>query len=179
MYTKEPVWLCPEEILIKYNQYCYEHNINKRFITKLFDANLLRGRTDRKSHRIEILEESWLDLLILIDYNLDRRKYHSDTGALKLYTPPSCNYTIEQLRTEQVIEWKTPTDLIKSYDHFLHYEKVYTAEFVGDLIDKGIVRGKYDETGKCYQVLVPSFIDLIKYREYTITQNLFFPLDGK
>jgi hypothetical protein len=73
--NKEPVWLTTKEIIDKYYQFCYDKDITEKFLVKLYDAHLLRGNTNRRLKKIEILEESFLALIIHINYNLEQYSY--------------------------------------------------------------------------------------------------------
>ena len=172
MHLKEPMWLLPDEILKKYFDFCFQRNINERFLVKLFDAHLLRGQTNRKLKKIEILEESFLELLKHINYNLQMQMFNSN--AEKILIPIYCVIEDETIRYNRNRSWYTATELMKELPSIKHH-KVFTVDFINELMLKGILRGRYDKTEKLGFILLPSFIELIKYRDYTLTQNLFYP----
>lgn len=174
MYSKQPVWLAPNEVIAKYSNVCRERKIYDKFLSRLYDAHLLRGRLNRKTKKVELLEESWLDLLLLINYNLSSQIIPLNGEPIIVYPPKYYHTLTGKLIYDSDKFWYTPTEILSIYK-FLEHEKNYTVEFVGDLVDKGIVRGRYDNTEKCYHILLPSFNKLLEYRENTILQNLFFP----
>ena len=170
--SKEPVWLLPDEILRKYFDFCFQRNITERFIVKLFDAHLLRGQTNRKLKKVEILEESFLELLKHINYNLQKQMYYSIEE--KISVPIYCAIEDGTVRYNLDKSWYTATELLEELKS-LKQHKIYTVDFINELMHKGIIRGRYNKTEKIGLILLPSFIELIKYRDYTLTQNLFFP----
>lgn len=172
MSLKEPIWLLTDEIIKKYFDFCFQRNINEKFLVRLFDAHLLRGQPNRKLKKVEILEESFLELLKHINYNLQRQMYHSH--AEKISVPTYC-CTIEDKTIHYNLDksWYTATELLEEINS-LKQHKIYTVDFINELMHKGILRGRYDKTDKTALILLPSFIELIKYRNYTLTQNLFY-----
>jgi hypothetical protein len=174
MYSKEPVWLSPNEVIKKYFNVCNERKIHEKFLARLYDAHLLRGKINRKTKKIELLEESWLDLLLLINHNLHSQLIPLNGEPIKIYAPKYYHTLDGKLITDSDKTWYTPSELLNVYD-FLEHEKIFTVEFVGSLSDTGILRGHFNNTEKCRHILLPSFNKLLEYREHTIVQNLFFP----
>jgi hypothetical protein len=172
MHSKEPIWLLPDEILKKYFDFCFQRNINERFLVKLFDAHLLRGQTNRKLKKVEILEESFLQLLLHINYNLEKQKFHKIDEIILV--PIYCKIEDKTIHYNLDKSWYTATELLNELKSVKQH-KMYTVDFINELMHKGILRGRYDKTEKVGFILLPSFIELIKYRDYTLTQNLFFP----
>ena len=172
MLYKEPVWLLTDDLIKKYFDFCFQRNINERFLVKLFDAHLLRGQTNRRLKKVEILEESFLELLKHINYNLQMQMYYSNEE--KISVPIYCLIEDKTIRYNIDRSWYTATDLMKELPSIKHH-KIYTVDFINELMLKGILRGRYDKTEKIGFILLPSFIELIKYRDYTLTQNLFYP----
>lgn len=167
--NKEPVWLTTKEIIDKYYQFCYDKDITEKFLVKLYDAHLLRGNTNRRLKKIEILEESFLALIIHINYNLEQYSYKF--GDNKISVPAYC--MIEQkpkVYTNIENSWYTASEIIHLMA--LNYQcKCFTVEFLNELVEKFIVRGKYEKTMKVNLILLPSFKELMKYRNHTLEQN--------
>ncbi len=172
MHSKEPVWLLTDDLIRKYSDFCFQRNINERFLVKLFDAHLLRGQTNRRLKKVEILEESFLQLLLHINYNLDKQKFnvHDEKIPIPIY----CTIEDNTIRYDMTKNWYTATELMLELPSIKHH-KIYTVDFINELMLKGILRGRYDKTEKIGFILLPSFLELIKYRDYTLTQNLFYP----
>ena len=173
MDSKEPIWLLTDDLLKKYFEFCFQRNITERFLVKLFDAHLLRGQNNRKLKKVEILEESFLELLKHINYNLHRQMYHHSKDE-KISVPIYCSIEDKTMRYNLDKSWYTATELLEELKS-LKQHKIYTVDFINELMHKGILRGRYDKTDKLGLILLPSFIELIKYRDYTLTQNLFYP----
>jgi hypothetical protein len=172
MPSKEPVWLSTDDLIKKYFDFCFQRNINERFLVKLFDAHLLRGQTNRRLKKVEILEESFLELLKHINYNLQKQMYYSNEE--KISVPIYCLIEDNTIRYNIDRSWYTASDLMNELPSIKQH-KIYTVDFINELMLKGILRGRYDKTEKIGFILLPSFIELIKYRDYTLTQNLFYP----
>lgn len=168
MRTKEPVWLTTDQIIRKYFEFCYARNITEKFLVKLFDAYLLRGQNNRKLKKVEILEESFLELIKHINYNLQIQMYRFNHE--KISVPNYCE--IENKTTEYEIEnsWYTASEIIYHMPS-IKYHKIFTVEFINELMDKGMVRGRIDRTQKIGLILLPSFLELLKYRNYMLKQN--------
>ncbi len=169
MPSKEPVWLTTKEIINKYYAFCYDKDITERFLVKLFDAHLLRGNTNRKLKKIEILEESFLELLKHINYNLEQYSFRFD--GTKISVPQYC-FEEQKTKIYSNIEnsWYTSSEVIRITE--IHANcKCFTVEFLNELVEKFIVRGRYDKSMKVNLILLPSFKELMKYRNYTLKQN--------
>lgn len=168
MYSKEPVWLTTDEILAKYFEFCFQRNITERFLVKLFDAHLLRGQNNRKIKKVEILEESFLELLKHINYNLQVQMYKFNEE--KISVPNYC--LIENKTTIYSINesWYTASEIIY-HTPAIKYHKIFNVEFINELMEKGILRGRIDRSQKIRLILLPSFIELMKYRNHTLNQN--------
>lgn len=170
MYSKEPIWLFPENLTRKYEQFCFINNISERRIVRLFDAFLLRGRDNRNSRRIEILEESFNDLQNHIHYNfLIRSGNHT---AIKI--PEYLRYKFQNQSTDP-LTWYTPTEVIKENFSILRNETYFTCEFIGELVLMGLIIGKYSPKENCYYILLNSFADLIDFRDHCVRQYVLRP----
>lgn len=173
MFKKETVWLSIEDIRRKYFNLIEEKKFNESFIGLLFDADLLRGYYDRKKRQTFILEESWLDLLVHMNYNLFLQMQPVNGEPVKFSIP---NYCKNPLKMQYDLEknWYTPSELLEQFEQ-LKLEKIFTEGFIGELVRKGILRGRYDFGIKCTYILFPSFIELLWYRNYTLKQNMYYP----
>lgn len=168
MNSKEPVWLTSREVIDKYKVFCLDKNIDERFILKLFYANLLRGCYESRAKRIEILESSFLELLKHINYNLEKRLYRFEDD--KISVPHYCQ-ELQKPRIYQIEDnWLTATEILSIVPK-LKECKGFSIEFINELVDKYILRGKYDKSNKVNVILFPSFKELMKYRNYTLEQN--------
>lgn len=168
MHTKEPIWLTTDQVIRKYFEFCVARNITDKFLVKLFDAHLLRGQNNRKLKKVEILEESFLELIKHINYNLQIQMYSFNHE--KISVPNYCE--MESIGTIYSIQdsWYTASEIIYQMPD-IKYHKIFTVEFINELMDKGMVRGRIDRTQKVGLILFPSFIELLKYRNYMIKQN--------
>lgn len=171
MYSKEPVWLLPAEILKKYDNFCFVNNISERRLVRLFDNFLLRGRLNRNSKKIEILLESFEVLQGHIKYNLLKQVSKAEA---KIIIPIYCK-TKYRIFYDRSMNWYTPSEVLKAYSEFLAHERSFTCEFIGELAHIGLVTGKYNPTENCYYILLPSFVDMVKLRDYSVSQYLFLP----
>ena len=171
MYSEDPVWLVPEELIKKFSDFCFKNSISERRIVRLFDAYLLRGRDNRKSKNIEILQQSFFDLQAHIKYN--HLKQVSKNEA-KIIQPPYCKKKY-MIFYDRSYNWYTITEALDTYSDFLKEEKNFTVEFIGELVNIGLITGKYNLSENCYHILLPSFVDLIKYRDYSVSKILLLP----
>ena len=173
MYTADPIWLKPEDIVKKFKDFCDYNNITPRMLIKLFDSFLLRGRDNRKTKDIEILVESFEDLKKHIEYNFDKRisKEASKLGRPHYLTR---KYTVFY---DSSNNWYTPKEVLHTYSPFLKYEKSFSCEFIGSLALIGLIIGKFNTSENCYHVQLSSFLELMKYQEYSLQQYRIFPTD--
>ena len=175
MYSKEPVWLTPEDIIEKhYKDFCFYNQITDRRITKLFDAFLLRGRYFRHTSKVEILQESFEDLQNHIRYTLFKQVSKQEA---KMKRPKYLDYKYE-IPYDHNRVWFTPSDLLETYSQFLKYEKDFTTDFLGDLTLINLVAGKYQPSEHCYHISLTSFVEILKFREYNISQYRILPPPG-
>lgn len=172
MYSKEPVWYLPEEILRKYQDFCFVNNINERRLVRLFDAFLIRGRGNRNSRKIEILQESFEDLMGHIEYNFFRRGSKNGDKPHKIPEYLKHKYGIFY---DKELNWYTPSEILKTYYAILKNETYFTCEFIGELVQMGLIIGKYSPKENCYYILLPSFVDLMKLREHSLQQYRWLP----
>lgn len=168
MYSKEPVWLTTDEILRKYFEFCFERNITERFLVKLFDAHLLRGQNNRKIKKVEILEESFLELIKHINYNLQVQMYKFNEE--KISVPNYCQIENKIIIYSIDKSWYTASEIIHEVPA-MRYHKIFTVDFINELMEKGMIRGRMDRSQKVGLILLPSFIELLKYRNYMLKQN--------
>lgn len=176
MYSQEPHWLLPEDIVNKYRNYCFYNNITERRIVKLFDASLLIGRPNRTSKKVEILEESFEYIQKHIEYSFLKR-----TGNLKLnahFTIPQYLKVKYELPYDNGLTWYTPTEVRKTYEFIFKKEEALTIQLLGDLVQMGLVIGKYDPKENCYYMLLTSFVEILKLHEYCVSEKLLFPRSG-
>ena len=171
MYSKEPLWLLPEEVIKKYEDFCFMNGINEKRLVKLFDVGLLRGNDNRQTRKIEILEESFEDLRNHIKYNHFLQGSKAD-AVVKMPVYIKYRYKIYY---EKNYHWHTPAEALKTYSNILQYEKNISIEFIGELVSMNVVIGRYKPSESSYQVFLPSFTDLIKYREYSVEKNHWLP----
>jgi hypothetical protein len=173
MGTKLPVWLSTMDIQRKYEGLCIEKNLTRKFIVKLFRANLLRGHYDSVNKRFMILEESWLDLIKHMNYNMYLQIFPVEGEAPRFSVPTYCHHP-KYLHFQMERNWYTPTEVLEEYS-MLKHEKEFNIRFLRQLVHAGLVRGSYDPKEKIIQILMPSFIELLLYRDYIIQQNLVSP----
>jgi hypothetical protein len=176
MLHKETVWLLTNDLIDKYHNFCFQKNITERFLVQLYDAHLLRGQANRTLKKVEILEESFLELVKHIIYNMEMQMRIS--GEEKISVPCYCSSQDNSIRYDVDTSWYTATDIMRELPSITD-NKIYTVSFINELMFKGILRGRYDKTDKIGLILLPSFVELIKYRDYTHIQNLYFPLSCK
>ncbi|MDP1801193.1 MAG: hypothetical protein Q8L81_07575 [Bacteroidota bacterium] len=170
MYSKEPVWLLPETIVDRYNEFCFKNNLTEKRLVQLYDAFLLRGRDHRNSKKIEILQESFEILQQHIKYNLMKQGSNNEDI---INTPHYLKYKYEIFYDKEK-NWYTPSELIDTYS-FLKNERHFTSKFIGEMAYIGMIIGKYQPHENCYYIHLPSFVWLIKYREYIVRQYLMLP----
>ena len=171
MYSGDPIWLNPENITKMFNDFCFFNHIDEKRIVKLFDAHLLRGNDNRQTRKIEILQESFEELREHIKYQ--RFKLASKIEA-KLKMPIYCKYKY-RIYYDRSNHLYTPTELLKTYSDVLRHEKHFTVEFIGELVTMGMLIGKYKPSENCYLVFLPSFVELLKFREYNIDKMHILP----
>jgi len=176
MCYDETVWLSTEDIRRKYLNLFEERKFTEPFIAQLFDAHLLRGYYDRKKRQVFILEKSWLDLLVHMNYNLFLLMQPVNGQPVKFSVPAYCNNITAHIRYDFEKNWFTPTELLDQFER-LRTENVFTEKFIGQLVQTGILRGKYDHSIKATYVLLASFVELLFYRNDTIKKNLISPED--
>lgn len=176
MCYDETVWLSTEDIRRKYVNLFEQRKFTEPFIGQLFDAHLLRGYYDRKKRQVFILEKSWLDLLVHMNYNLYLLMQPVNGQPVKFSVPAYCNNITSHIRYDFEKNWFTPTELLDQFER-LRSENIFTEKFIGQLVQTGILRGKYDHTVKITHVLLASFIELLFYRNDTIKKNLISPDD--
>lgn len=173
MNIKEPVWLSTIDIRRKYEGLCEEKNFNRKFIVKLYRANLLRGYYDSNHRRFMILEESWLELVKHVNYNLYLQIFPIDGEPIRFSIPPYC-LKLSQIRYDLEKNWYTPTELLEEYEK-LKDDKIFDITFINQLVHSGLLRGGHDPKEKITQILVASFIELLLYRDYILQQNMVSP----
>jgi len=173
MDAKEPVWLSTVDIRRKYEGLCEEKNFSRKFIVKLFRANLLRGYYDSTHRRFMILEESWLEMVKHVNYNLYLQIFPIEGEPIKFSVPTYCN-NLNQVRYDLEKNWYTPTELLEEYEK-LKYDKIFDVVFIKQLVHCGLIRGGHDPREKVTIVLLASFIELLLYRDYILQQNMVSP----
>lgn len=173
MGTKLPVWLSTVDILRKYEGLCLEKNFSRKFIIKLFRANLLRGYYDSHNKKFMILEESWLDLVKHVLYNLYLQVHQISGEQINFSIPPYCHKTLT-IRYNLDKNWYTATELLDEYNQ-LETDRIFDVAFIRQLVHCGLVRGGYDPKEKITQILKASFIELLLYRDYILQQNMISP----
>lgn len=172
MYSKRPVWLIPEDILKKYRNFCFYNNISERRLVQFYETNILSGVHNKKTKKIEIIEESFelLQNHIQFNRNMQSAKQYSDVSR-----PQYLNLKYEIFSDNSLI-WYTPKEILERYSETIAYHKHFTTTFIGDLTDVGLVLGRYNPSENCYNVLCRSFLWLLKYRKFIVDQNgLLFP----
>ncbi len=172
MYSKDPVWLLPEDILRKYEEFCFINNITERRLVRLFDTFLLRGRGNRKSKKVEILQESFEDIMKHIEYNFYKRTGNKSDLPVKI--PEYLKYKY-RIFYDSALNWYTPSEILNTYCDILKNETFFTCEFLGDLVMMGLIVGKYSPRENCYYILLTSFVELMKLREHSVRQYLLLP----
>lgn len=170
MYSKEPVWLSPEQIIRQNEEFCFVHNLTERIIVKLFDAHLLRGIDDRNTRKILILEESFELLQGHIRYMHYKQAFKQKAKAKR---PRYLNHKFK-IYYDSSKNWYTPKEILETYT-FLKQEKKFNTEFIGELSKIGLLVGTYQQSQCCYHVTLSSFVELIKYMNYTLAQSLLLP----
>lgn len=173
MCYEETVWLSTDDIRRKYEKLFEERKFSESFIGTLFDAHLLRGYYNRSKRQVFILEKSWLNLLVHMNYTL-YLQLQPVGEPIKFSIPEYCkNIGIEKTYHLEK-NWLTPTEILETYKT-LREDHTFTEKFITQLVETGILRGKYDSTLKVTHVLLASFIELMYYRDDTIKKNLFSP----
>lgn len=168
MAAKKDLWLTIEEIFLKYPNLCNNEPDFDEFIGTLYDAGLLRGYYDRRKRKVFILEEAWIDLLNHRNYNLYIQMEGSDT--MKFSVPAYCGSKFP--KTYQYDKyWYTPTEILEEYWQ-LGEIPAFKVSLISKLVKTGIVRGKINSSEPHVLVLLPSFVELLKYRDWVIKKNL-------
>jgi hypothetical protein len=170
MYSKEPVWLLPEQIVQKYEEFCFNNSITERRIVKLFDAHLLRGKENRHGHKVLVLQESFELLKGHVHYT-SIKKISKQEAKVKRPTYLNCKY---QIYYDSNKNWYTPKEILEIYS-FLKHENRFNTELIGELYQVGLIFGKYQPSESSYHVSLSSFVDLLKYMNYTLAQSLILP----
>ncbi|MBA2613941.1 MAG: hypothetical protein H0U95_18405 [Bacteroidetes bacterium] len=172
MYSKDPVWLLPEALIGTSKDFCFKNNITERVLRSLVDAFLLRARSNRNSKKTEILQESFEQLQRHINYNFLKRT--ANIGSII----PEPEYINKKYKIfyDKSQTWYTPKEILETYP-FLKLEKSYTCEFIGDLVQIGMVIGKFQRSEDCFFISLPSFVWLLKYHEFTVSQFVFLRPD--
>lgn len=173
MDTKQPVWLSTVDIRRKYEGLCEEKGFGRKLIVKLFRANLLRGYYDQHYKRFMILEESWLEMVKHINYNLYLQIFPTGDEPIRFSIPTYC-HNVGIVRYDLEKNWYTPTELLIEYEK-LRDDKIFDIVFIKQLVHCGLVRGGYDPKEKLTIVLLASFIELLLYRDYILRQNMVSP----
>jgi len=171
MYSKEPVWLNPEDILKRYKDFCFYNNISERRIVKLFDTFLLGGRDNRKTKKIEVIQESFDYLKKHVQFNFDVQGSKDNSEIIK---PDYLKYHYQVFYDTNLV-WYTPKDLLDTYYELVKYDKNFTTEFIGDLANIGLIIGKFHTSENCYLVSSRSFIWLLIYRKFIVEQYGLLP----
>lgn len=173
MGTKEPVWLSTVDILRKYEGLCIEKNFTRKFIIKLFRGNLLRGFYNSHFKKFMILEESWLELVKHVNYNLYLQIFPLDDEPIRFSIPTYCN-NLNRVRYDLEKNWYTATELLEEYND-LQMDKTFDIVFIRQLVQSGLIRGGYDPKEKITHILRASFIEFLLYRDYILQQNMVSP----
>ena len=176
MCYKESVWLSVDDIKRKYANLFEEKRFTEPFIGSLFDAQLLRGYYDRKKRQVFILEKSWLHLIIHMNYNLYLQMQPINGEPIRFSIPSYCKNINTQIKYNFEKNWYSPTELLDQFER-LREENIFTEKFIVQMVQTGILRGKYDSSLKITYVLLSSFIELLFYRNATIQKNKFIPDD--
>ncbi len=171
MYSKDPVWLLPEDIIKKYKDFCFYNNLSERRIVKLFDSFLLVGRDNRKAKKIEVIQESFEYLKRHIQFNYDMQG-SKDNSEIK--RPDYLKYKYQIIYDKSLV-WYTPKDLLETYFDLIKYDKNFNTEFIGDLAHSGLIMGRFHTSENCYLVSSRSFIWLLKYRKFIVEQYGLLP----
>jgi len=170
MYSKEPNWLIPEDIIKVFSDFCFDNQISERRIIDLFDAFLLRGRDNRNKRKVEILQESFELLQDHIRYQLYKQ---GSKAEAKIIMPDYLKHKYE-IFYDGSQNWYTPKEALSNYP-FLKNEKHFTSKFIGELAKIGLISGKYQPADGCYYILLPSFVDMMKYRDHCVEQSRMLP----
>lgn len=168
MDSKIPVLLSTGELLEKYHNFCFQHHFTERFMVRLFDAQLVRGQNNRKSKSIVILESSFLELVKHVNFNLQLQMFVM--GDEKISVPEYCSSIPVSRVYELENAWYTASELIHELT-FMKYLTAFSVEFMNELVERGMLRGRHERGQKQILILKPSFIELIYYRNYIIEQN--------
>lgn len=171
MDSKTPVLLSTGKLLEKYHAFCYQHHYTDRFLVRLLDAQLVRGHVNRKSKNVEILESSFLELVKHVNFNLQSQMFM--TGDVKISVPSYCSDITVKRVYDLENAWHSASELVEEITFHYHYN-VFSTEFVNELVERGMLRGRLDKSHKQVLILRPSFIELMYYRNYIIEQNKFF-----
>jgi hypothetical protein len=174
MWKKTDVYLTIEDIEKKYPDFFKrDKKAFAEFICLLFDVGFLRGYYDRHKRKIFILEESWIDLLKHRNYNLSLQMYNVSDNPKFSIPPPYCNDEFPKTYIYDKYLY-TPTELLKLFE-FLKCIPAFTTKFINMLVKTGMVRGNINLTEPYVEVLLPSFIEFLKYRDWVIQKNLIHP----
>jgi len=173
MDMKEAVWLSTVDIRRKYEGLCEEKGFSRRLIIKLFRANLLRGYYDSHNKKFMILEESWLEMIKHVNYNLYLQIFPLNDEPIKFSVPTYCN-NLKQIRYDLEKNWYTPTELLAEYEK-LRDDRIFDIFFIKQLRHCGLIRGGHDPKEKVTIILLASFIELLLYRDYILQRNMVSP----
>lgn len=170
MYSTEPVWFSPEDIIKKNEDFCFSNKITEKTIIRLLDSFLLRGRYIRHNRKVVILLESFQQLQNHIRYTLFKQGSKSEAKSNR---PDYLKYKY-RIPYDSSKSWYTPTELLDTYN-FLKYDPIYNTRFIGELAQISLIVGKYSISESCFHILLPSFVEMLKYRDFSVQQLKVLP----
>jgi hypothetical protein len=169
MFMRASVWLTPTELQKKYPRFCTIHDFTDKFLSKLCDAHLLVWRKNYTTKKIEITEESFMEILNLIRYNFEFENLSPTSQVFPHYSLVT-KKIIESKKTEK---WFTPTELLKEIP-INEVNKTYNAHFILTLVYKRILFGRINTTDiEGNYVNLTSFLLLLEYHNYILTKQHF------
>jgi hypothetical protein len=169
MFMRASVWLTTTELQKKYPRFCTIHDFTDKFLGKLSEAHLLVWRKNHTTKKIEITEESFMEILNLIRYNFEFENLSPTSQVFPHYSLVT-KKVIESKKTEK---WFTPTELLKEIP--IHeVNKIYNAHFILTLVHKRILFGRINATDiESNYVNLTSFLLLLEYHNYILCKQQF------
>lgn len=142
----------------------------EKTLIRLLDAYLLRGRYNRHNRKVEILLESFQELQNHIRYTLFKL---GSKNEAKFNRPDYLKYKY-RIPYDSSKSWYTPKELIETYTFLKHYS-IFNTRFIGELVQISLVIGKYNTSEGCFHILLPSFVEMMKYRDFSVERLKILP----
>jgi hypothetical protein len=124
----------------------------------------LCGANDRNAKKVQILKESFEDLIVLAVCN---SKLRGGIKSSEIILPDylKCKYPVEN---EGSLSWYSCRELLAKYSAYVLQVRKMNCLFIGELIRMGLLIGQYSSTERCYLVNSESWLWLMKFHEHIV-----------